>query len=82
MGAFYFEIHADAGFAHDVKTGENKPALVRYNIGFKTETTEDVKDQLTEEKALQMLALQLKISPDLIRAITHEEYYMAVEQEV
>lgn len=72
---FCYEIAAEAGFAHDTVTGENAPAYMQVKFGgAKNPPTPEEYLVKHEGSIRDSVAAQLRISPDLLKPISTEEY--------
>lgn len=71
---FCYEIHADAGLAHDTITGENTKAYTEVKISFGRELSEEEYVQAHQRDVIELMSKQLGLKEEYFKPISVDEY--------
>ena len=71
---FCYEVHEDAGLAHDTVTGENAKAYTSVEITLGRELTEEEYTKCHESEVIEMLTKQTKINAEHFKPISLKTY--------
>lgn len=77
---FCYEVHEDAGLAHDTVTGENAKAYTSVAITLGRELTEEEYVTCHESEVVEILADQIKIKAEHFKPISLKTYLEHTEE--